>query len=170
MHTTIKTSTYPSTYPVSLHSFMDWFFKTCCLVLVGALWGCTNPLLRQGVTAVTNEKQNEDGAMCQVGGPQQSKIWQWLVSTLSKFVHASVWIPYLLNQSGSVLYYISLAQSDLSVAVPICNALALVFSIGTSYLIGERIQQPAKTALGAGLVMAGVAVCLLTQNNDASTK
>jgi drug/metabolite transporter (DMT)-like permease len=127
------------------------------LVLVGACWGCTNPLLRassaKNPTAATADATNATFA-------------QSVVSSLSKFRRISVWLPYVVNQAGSLLYYFALSQSDLSVAVPVCNALALVFSIATSYFMGERVDQPLRTMLGASLVMGGVAVCLVSRNTE----
>ena len=71
----------------------------------------------------------------------------------------------LLNQAGSLLYYVAFSQTDLSLLVPICNALALVFSIGTSVWIGESIRRPLQTTVGCGLIMMGVALCLVAQND-----
>jgi len=83
--------------------------------------------------------------------------------SLSKFRQWRVWLPYALNQCGSVLYYYLLASSDLSVAVPVCNALSLVFSCITSYMLGERVDQPLKAIVGSALVMVGVAICMSSQ-------
>ena len=77
---------------------------------------------------------------------------------------------YILNQFGSVLFYIQLSKSDLTLAVPICNGLALVFSFVTSYFLGEPINKPLRTLLGASLVVAGVAICLTAdESSPAST-
>ncbi|KAK3710164.1 hypothetical protein QZH41_010554, partial [Actinostola sp. cb2023] len=47
-------------------------------------------------------------------------------------------IPFLLNQSGSVLFYLTLASADLSLAVPITNSLTFLFTILTGKLLGEE--------------------------------
>jgi drug/metabolite transporter (DMT)-like permease len=133
-----------------------------CLVLVGALWGCTNPLLRKGSTnaQVTSKVASEGESIDGHTASDTPSLIRWITSSLRSFLNAGVWLPYLLNQAGSVMFYFTLARSDLSLAVPICNGLSLVFSIGTTYLIGERIDQPIKTFAGAALVVAGVAICL----------
>jgi len=77
-----------------------------------------------------------------------------------KLKNVRVWLPYVVNQSGSIMYYFALANSNLSLAVPICNALALVFSIFTSIALGEPIRRPWVTIVGAALVVAGVTLCL----------
>ena len=118
------------------------------LVLVGAFWGCTNPLMRQGSQDVSLVNQQ-----------QQS-------SRLSKWLNVRVWLPYAVNQSGSLLFYYTLGHSDLSLAVPMCNGLALVFSILTSYGIGEPMNDPWRIIVGSSLVMAGVAVCLSSREDS----
>ena len=118
------------------------------LVLVGAFWGCTNPLLRQGSLA----------AAAAAGGPDPTTPTCW-THQLRKLRNARVWLPYVVNQSGSLLFNLTLRQTELSLAVPVANALALVFSVLTTILIGEPLYQPLKTVIGAALVVGGVALC-----------
>ena len=125
------------------------------LVLVGACWGCTNPLLRKGSSGKP-ENISKDYS-------PTSSFLSLIRDALSKFRRWRVWLPYALNQSGSLLYYYLLTSSDLSVAVPVCNALSLVFSCITSYMLGERVDQPLKAILGSTLVMLGVAICMSSQ-------
>lgn len=126
-------------------------FEILSLILVGALWGCTNPLLRQGaVDAAAADKNREATTRSQ------------LRSFFHQLLHIRVWLPYVVNQSGSLLYYFTLANSDLSLAVPICNALALVFSVATSLVLGEPLRRPWMTCLGAAMVVTGVTLCLQT--------
>jgi drug/metabolite transporter (DMT)-like permease len=130
------------------------------LVLVGACWGCTNPLLRKGSSVeCKNTPKNDNDTSNKESGSFLSSIKE----SLSKFRRWRVWLPYAVNQSGSLLYYYLLASSDLSVAVPVCNALSLVFSCITSYILGERVDRPLKAILGSTLVMAGVAICMSSQ-------
>lgn len=116
------------------------------LVVVGALWGCTNPLLRQGSLAAA------------AGGPDPTTTTFW-THQLRKLRNCRVWMPYAVNQSGSLLFNLTLAQTELSLAVPVANALALVFSVLTTIAIGEPLYQPVKTVIGAALVVGGVALC-----------
>jgi drug/metabolite transporter (DMT)-like permease len=130
--------------------------EICSLVLVGAFWGCTNPLLRKGSSFVSSSNESESA----------SNVCATVKRSLNKFRQVRVWLPYALNQCGSVLYYFLLASSDLSVAVPVCNALSLVFSCITSYLLGERVDQPIKAIIGSAFVMAGVAICMSCQDKS----
>lgn len=122
------------------------------LILVGALWGCTNPLLRQGAVDVDSTTETNNF--------WSDEFCSSIRSFLVKLKNIRVWLPYVINQSGSLMYYIALANSDLSLAVPICNALALVFSILASLLLGERMRRPLVTISGATLVVTGVTLCL----------
>ena len=119
------------------------------MILVGALWGCTNPLLRKGSVEVEERSRIKH---------KESR----LLASLNSFLNVRVWLPYVLNQSGSIVFYILLANSKLSLAVPICNALALLFSFLTSLVLGEPIQKPFRSFLGASLVVVGVTVCVST--------
>mmetsp|Transcript_5577 Transcript_5577/g.7341 ORF Transcript_5577/g.7341 Transcript_5577/m.7341 type:complete len:136 (+) Transcript_5577:124-531(+) len=122
---------------------------------VGAFWGCTNPLLRHGVLRSDPSSTQE---------PENNSFLVSVLSSLQKFRHVEVWMPYALNQAGSVLFYFTLGSSEISLAVPICNGLALVFSIITSFIIGEKVESPARTILGASLVVVGVAICVMSSS------
>lgn len=123
----------------------DAFVKdSLSMILVGALWGCTNPLLRKGSVEVDKNQR---------------------LSSLKALLNVKIWLPYLLNQSGSIVFYILLANTELSLAVPICNALALLFSFLTSVILGEPIQKPFRSFLGATLVVVGVTICVSTKED-----
>lgn len=121
------------------------------MMVVGALWGCTNPLLRKGSVEVTTSNKQESSM---------------LGTFLKSFLNVKVWLPYVLNQSGSLAFYFLLAKSNISTAVPICNAMALLFSFVTSWMLGEPIHNLPRTALGAGLILVGVTICVSSQEEQ----
>mmetsp|Transcript_11301 Transcript_11301/g.10815 ORF Transcript_11301/g.10815 Transcript_11301/m.10815 type:complete len:173 (-) Transcript_11301:622-1140(-) len=140
------------------------------IILVGAVWGCTNPLVRRG-SEETKEKKADDDSSKNSNACNDKEDSSFVESTwrsLSRFRRASVWAPYLFNQSGSILYYFLLATSDLTTTVPACNALALVFSSLTSYFLGERLNKPIQGTLGALLVTLGVAICMISSSSSSS--
>lgn len=122
--------------------------KLASMLLVGALWGCTNPLIKKG----TDDDNKTD----------TSGNDTFFVSSLKTFLNVRVWFPYLLNQLGSVVFYLLLATSDMSMTVPTCNALALIFSIFTSLALGEKFEKPLQTILGSSLVVIGVTICVVS--------
>lgn len=46
-------------------------------------------------------------------------------------------LPFLLNQCGSVLYFLTLQDTDISLAVPVSNSLTFVFTAMTGWFLGE---------------------------------
>jgi Putative transmembrane family 234 len=129
------------------------------LVLVGAFWGCTNPLLRRGSIDVASCESESGGS----SATKKTSASRSTFSSLRRFRNVKVWLPYALNQLGSVLFYFSLSQSEMSLVVPISNGLALLFSIVTSYALGERVNRPLRAVLGVTLVMGGGTICLLSR-------
>ena len=142
-------------------------FDLLLLVLVGAFWGCTNPFLRKGAIEVT---QGNDDAKEDDDAEKRVSMLRVLGNSAAKFLNIRVWLPYALNQSGSILFYVALSRSDLTLAVPVCNALSLVFSVVTSFALGESVDKPARAVLGSALVMIGVGICVSSREGDESKK
>ncbi|GCB71225.1 hypothetical protein scyTo_0010956 [Scyliorhinus torazame] len=68
-------------------------------------------------------------------------------------------VPFLLNQSGSVIYYFTLASTDLSLAVLLSNSLTFLFTLLTGKLLGEDIGGKQATT-GMLLIIVGVTLCV----------
>ncbi|XP_040507738.1 transmembrane protein 234 isoform X1 [Gallus gallus] len=68
-------------------------------------------------------------------------------------------VPFLLNQCGSLLFYLTLASAELSLAVPLCNSLALVVTLVTGRILGEDIGGKRAVA-GMLLTLLGVTLCV----------
>uniref|UniRef100_M4C2Y1 RxLR effector candidate protein n=1 Tax=Hyaloperonospora arabidopsidis (strain Emoy2) TaxID=559515 RepID=M4C2Y1_HYAAE len=120
-------------------------------LIVGALWGCTNPFIKRG----SNDDvmyTRKDNSMKEFTNQGIGVVKNW------KFV-----LPFALNQSGSVVYVYLLGSADISHAVPICNSLTFVFTAITSRLLGEKPQRPICTYMGMALVLLGVAICFDSQ-------
>ncbi|XP_073408081.1 transmembrane protein 234 isoform X2 [Dendrobates tinctorius] len=96
------------------------------LLVVSILWGATNPFLRRGAEGVE---------LVKVEGRVRRLLYE-AKFLLSNYRYV---VPFLLNQSGSLVFYITLASTDLSLAVPVCNSLALVFTMVTGKILGEDI-------------------------------
>ena len=140
--------------------FSSAFIRQCLsFMLVGALWGCTNPFLREGSkdAASTKKKAKQPSSRC----------FQLLPSFLQElfltFTNLKFIIPFALNQSGSMVYYYLLGTADISLASPICNSLTFTFTAITSWLIGEKIDSPFFTIIGIVFVLIGVTLCTLSR-------
>ena len=124
-------------------------------VIVGALWGATNPILKQNTNDVTHIKR--DGAVA-----------QFLAEMRYTFTNIGFIVPFALNQLGSLLFVKLLGEAPLSIAVPACNALTFVFTAGVGWMLGERSKRPARVAAGIGLVLAGLTMCVHSKTSAAS--
>ncbi|CAN0500384.1 unnamed protein product [Ectocarpus sp. 8 AP-2014] len=51
----------------------------------------------------------------------------------------------------------------MSTAVPVCNALSLVFTAATAMALGEKVDHPLRTVWGIVLVLMGLAVCVASK-------
>lgn len=117
------------------------------LCIVSLLWGSTNPLIRKGSRGIEDIHR-------------PSRIGQFFAEVLFLLSNWKYLIPFLLNQSGSVVYYLTLASADLSVAVPVTNSLTMIITTLTGRLLGED-NINAGTFLGMMLVVCGVSICVM---------
>ena len=76
-------------------------------------------------------------------------------------------VPFLINQSGSVLYHYVLASTELSLTVPVANWLTLLVTLITGHLLGEQIQNKT-TFIGIFLVVCGICMCVWDRSNKIS--
>nr|XP_005004287.1 transmembrane protein 234 isoform X2 [Cavia porcellus] len=124
--------------------------QVLALVLVAALWGGTQPLLKRA-SAGLQEVQERNWAR------------QLLQEMKTLFLNTEYLMPFLLNQCGSLLYYLTLASTDLTLAVPICNSLAIVFTLIVGKLLGEDVG--GKPAAGMVLTVTGITLCIMSSVN-----
>ncbi|XP_043110623.1 transmembrane protein 234 [Puntigrus tetrazona] len=122
-----------------------------CLLLVAILWGGTNPFLKKGTEGIE-------------GVQKDNKLLQFLAEV--KFLFLNTRIPFLLNQSGSLVFYLTLASTDLSLAVPMVNSLTFLFTLLMGKLLGEEFGGK-RAVLGMLLIMCGVTVCVLSSVSEA---
>ncbi|KAL4084849.1 hypothetical protein QTP88_027731 [Uroleucon formosanum] len=97
------------------------FYSIFQLFIVGIFWGSTNPFLKAATNKVKRDKT--------------LNIISEVVSHLTNWHYL---IPFLINQSGSLLFYFTLKYTDISLAVPIANGVSLVSTSVVGTLIGEE--------------------------------
>mmetsp|Transcript_13940 Transcript_13940/g.35621 ORF Transcript_13940/g.35621 Transcript_13940/m.35621 type:complete len:135 (-) Transcript_13940:491-895(-) len=125
--------------------------QTLSLLAVGAMWGCTNPLLKIG--SVGLEKASSPG-----DGP----IQKFIKELVFMFTNWKYLVPFLMNMSGSLLFYFLLSSVDISLVVPICNGLTFVFTTITSILLGQKIEGPG-VVIGLLFSLAGITACVYSK-------
>ena len=128
---------------------MDIFQQTGAFVVVALLWGATNPFLKRGSQNLLQIKET-------------SKVQQYLSEWKYMLTRPSYLVPFLLNQGGSLVYYVALSKSELSVAVPLTNSLTLLFTLLSGIALGEKIRR--KALLGMVLVMVGIIICITSKS------
>ncbi|XP_038650694.1 transmembrane protein 234 isoform X1 [Scyliorhinus canicula] len=120
--------------------------EVCCLLLVALLWGGTNPFLKKGTEGMEKVQS-------------RNFVIQLFAEMKFLFLNYKYLVPFLLNQSGSVIYYFTLASTDLSLAVLLSNSLTFLFTLLTGKLLGEDIGGKQATA-GMLLIIVGVTLCV----------
>jgi drug/metabolite transporter (DMT)-like permease len=139
-------------------------------ILVGMLWGCTNPFLNTASAATASSssppppppaarsRARSRPPMVISSSSSSSLFWRWVLAVHALLLNWRFAVPFAVNQAGSVLYMVVVAQHDLSMAKPSIDALTFVFTALTSRLLGERALS-ASAWLGMALIIAGVAIC-----------
>lgn len=122
-------------------------------MVVAAIWGCTNPLLKAG---------NEATATVAKSGNAVGDALKQIAATLLNWRFS---IPFLVNQSGSLVYYYLLGSTEISMAVPIVNSLTFVFTALAAAALGERAQLNWSTVAGSAMIAAGVGICVLAKQS-----
>uniref|UniRef100_A0A3B5LEJ4 Uncharacterized protein n=1 Tax=Xiphophorus couchianus TaxID=32473 RepID=A0A3B5LEJ4_9TELE len=118
------------------------------LVLVSLLWGCTNPFLKKGSEGI--EKVTET-----------NRVFQLLAEIKFLLLNIKYLVPFLINQSGSLVYFYTLSTTDLSLAVPVANSLTFLCTLLTGKLLGEEFGGK-RAVVGMFLTMTGVTLCVIS--------
>lgn len=118
-------------------------------ILVGVMWGCTNPFIKHAQSkAKTNASDGNDPFS--------------VFRTIRMFFsNPALFVPFLVNQTGSLCFYFLMATQPITVASPICNSLAFVFTALTGYgYFKEEVQSWSALIAGTSLVLLGSYICL----------
>lgn len=113
------------------------------LIVVAFLWGSTNPLIKKGTSSDSLKKEKRSSSLKDL-----LYEWKYLLTNINFIV------PFSLNQLGSVLYFFSLQNVDVSIAVPVTNSMTFIFTAITGIILGEK-RPGKKTYLGLVLILLG---------------
>ncbi|KAJ2618468.1 hypothetical protein GGF44_005767, partial [Coemansia sp. RSA 1694] len=102
-------------------------------VLTALCWGFTNPFIKRGSEGIEKIKKTS--------WLRQTLAESWFLFTNWKYV-----LPLAINLSGSAVYYYTLSSADITIAVPITNSLALIFTILAGVILGEKMPTPREVA------------------------
>ncbi|XP_074654169.1 transmembrane protein 234 homolog [Tubulanus polymorphus] len=126
---------------------MEYIGEIVYLTLAAFLWGFTNPMLKQGGEGIERVKKS-------------NRVFQFLAELNFLVSTGRFMIPFLMNQAGSIVFFLTLRTADLALAVPITNALTFVFTIISGYVIlDEKVSK--QTFIGMLMVVTGVFCCVI---------
>ena len=117
-------------------------------VLVGLLWGATNPFIKRGGAGVEKVKHS-------------NRVARFLLELKFLVLNWRYMVPFLINQLGAVVYYTTIGQADITLAVPITNSLTFLFTTASGWLLGEPTSP--RTLTGTLLVLGGIAMCVVSK-------
>eukprot|EP00762_Andalucia_godoyi_P005960 ANDGO_00109.mRNA.1 Transmembrane protein 234 homolog len=123
------------------------------LVVAAVMWGATNPLIRKASVKGLH-KIEEKNLM-----KRMFLELRWMLSRLDYV------IPLFINFSGSFVFVYGLSSAAVSVAVPVTNSLAFLFSTAVSLYLGEKPGSKG-TFLGLFFIMLGSAICVYSSNSN----
>ncbi|XP_071050204.1 transmembrane protein 234 homolog isoform X1 [Onthophagus taurus] len=121
------------------------FGVVASLILVALLWGATNPLIKRGSKDIVKIKES-------------SKIKQFILELKYLFTNIHYIVPMALNQLGSILYFFTLQNAEISMAVPVTNSLSFVVTAITGVILGEN-KPKKETIVGMLLILIGTFLC-----------
>ena len=130
-------------------SLFNSLWEASLFVLVGLLWGATNPFLKRESAGIEKVQHS-------------NKILQFLLELKFLALNWRYVVPFLVNQLGAVLYYLTIGKADITLAVPITNSLTFLFTTLFGWFLGEP-SASRLTLLGGAMVTCGVVLCVISK-------
>lgn len=113
---------------ISLYHVISEIFIIC--LIISLIWGSTNPLIKHSTKEISKIESSS----------KIKKLFYELKYLLFNWKYV---LLFLINQSGSLLYFILLQSADLSLVVPLTNALTLIATGIFGVILGE--EKPSKS-------------------------
>lgn len=159
---------------------LDFIPTSIKYFLVALLWGVTNPFIKYGNvekdypspkyelqqdlelnTNLSSEHVNVSSSSPNYTTNLLNSITKSLKGLINKFKKPRIVIPFLVNQSGSFLFYILLSSEPISIASPVINSLTFIVTTVVSYLyFDEKVSNLYLLILGAFLTLFGTYLCM----------
>lgn len=126
-----------------------------CILLIGLIYGCTNPLLTR-YSKPDNSNNNSDH-----NNDQQQHIFRKILS----------WLPFAIvfgiNQLGSALNIILLGVGDLKMIAPLTNTCAFFITtiVETFFIVNTTTPRRITPLYIAGLVLISAGLIIASNNS-----
>jgi multidrug transporter EmrE-like cation transporter len=149
---------------------MTSWTAACGYLAVGLLWGCTNPFIKHAQTDTADRpgaaETGGEGGNDKESSSSAASSTSMIATLKTLFTKPRVMVPFVINQSGSLVYYVLLSQEPISIAAPVCNSLTFIITAVTGYyVLGEPVQSPSLLILGIVLVLIGISICISSLEN-----
>lgn len=121
-------------------------------IITALLWGITNPLLKRYSAGFASVDASR--------GPGAAGGEIGFLLRRPKYLLVQV-----LNLLGSVVFFWGLREGDVSTASIIANSLAFAITVVVSSVFLGEEPLSGRSAVGAGLVVAGVSICVYAKGS-----
>lgn len=144
----------PMPTPVPEPSVLRWVLG---FLLVGMAWGLTTPFMRR---AALNYTPTSRPSLSDPNTPAPKRlVLKAFYAVFDMLRRPAYAVPFLLNITGSVWFFLLIGKAELSLTVPITNSLAFLFTVlGEWWAEGKAVGRD--TWMGMGLVLGGIGLCV----------
>lgn len=130
-----------------------------CILLIGLIYGCTNPLLTR-----YSKPDNNNNNKSIDNNDQQQQPPQYILQTILS------WLPFAIvfgiNQLGSALNIILLGVGDLKMIAPLTNTCAFfITTIVETFFINTTTPRRITPLYIAGLVLISAGLIIASSNS-----
>ncbi|KAI4734559.1 hypothetical protein E4T50_14906 [Aureobasidium sp. EXF-12298] len=156
-------------------------------LLVGAAWGLTTPFMRRAAVSSSSSSTPESRAWLEHPNAPwlKAKVWGVLYGVWDVLRNPAYAIPFLINVTGSVWFFLLIGQAELSLTVPITNSLAFLFTVLGEWWAEKKVITKGvlfhslipvllrmstnclfatDTWVGMALVLGGIGLCVHSKN------
>ncbi|KAH6610831.1 integral membrane protein [Trichoderma cornu-damae] len=128
-------------------------------ILVGLAWGLTTPFIRRAARTHKPPPHATLDAPAVKASWLRSKLYGALFGVVDLLRNPRYAVPLVLNLTGSVWFFLLIGEAELSLTVPIVNAMAFLFTVlGEWFVEGKVISR--ETGIGMVLSLIGIALCV----------
>ncbi|KAF1818710.1 uncharacterized protein K489DRAFT_88942 [Dissoconium aciculare CBS 342.82] len=127
---------------------------------VGICWGFTTPFMRRAAVKRDQRPKSDRPETSDSNTNWLTRhLWTIGYAIFDLLSNPGYAIPFLLNVTGSIWFFLLIGQAELSLTVPITNSLAFLFVVlGDWWAESKTISLD--TWFGIALVLGGITLCI----------
>ncbi|KAL6859706.1 hypothetical protein J3F83DRAFT_748677 [Trichoderma novae-zelandiae] len=132
-------------------------------ILVGLAWGLTTPFIRRAARAHKPAPHPLLDSPAVRASWLRSRLLGALFAALDLLRNPRYAVPLVLNLTGSLWFFLLIGKAELSLTVPIVNAMAFLFTVLGEWLVEGKVISR-ETGIGMVLSLAGIALCVQSKS------